>query len=107
MTDTRKDSASPDPRAEDGSSRRKLLAGAGAAAVAMAFAGVGRASSKNVDIVLQTMEECPDLVLDINTAFTKLFYEAQVELSSEEKKELFEELGALIVDHYPQIHVKV
>jgi len=87
--------------------RRKVIAGAGAAFAALAVAGVGHASSKNVAIVLEVMEECPDLVLDLNTAFTKIFYEAQVELTREEKKELFAELSVLLEDAYPQVHVKV
>lgn len=101
------DTRQQDDARDDGQSRRKILAGAGAAVAAMAFAGVGKAASKNVDVVLQVMMECPDLVLDLNTAFTKIFYEAQVDLSLSEKKELFAELGSFLEDEYPQIHVKV
>jgi hypothetical protein len=61
--------------------------------------------SANVQTVLNTMREDPDLLKDLNKALTVIFAAANVDLTVEEKKEFLGQIADTITSTGKGVHV--
>lgn len=64
-------------------------------------------ASQNVESVLSTLKENPDLLKDLNKALTVIFATANVDLTVKEKKEFFTAIADTITSTDKGVHVHI